>query len=157
MIIAIGSDHRGFKLKEYIKSSLSNKTDLFFKDIGTNSLESCDYPDIANIVCKKLQQKAADFGILICYSGIGMSIAANRNYNIRAALCSKPEDSLLARQHNDANIIVLGTKNQSQEEACKMVIDFLNTKFAGGHHSTRVQKLNKRKKNSNDNILKRKR
>ncbi|MFV9875536.1 MAG: ribose 5-phosphate isomerase B [Rickettsiales endosymbiont of Dermacentor nuttalli] len=137
--VAIASDHAGFKLKQLIKQTL--KTEYVFMDLGTHDEESVDYPDIANELVKVIEFKEIDTGILVCGSGIGMSIAANRNKNIRAALCNNEYMVKLAREHNDANILVLGSKIIDHDIAIKCVRTFLNTAFEGGRHSIRIDKL----------------
>ena len=137
--IIIGSDHAGFEMKHSI---ISNLSDLKFDDIGTDSDESVDYPDYANKLVNRFQNNIYSFGILICGTGIGMSMSANRNKNIRAALCLNTKMAELARQHNDANILVLGSRLISVSEAIKCLLVFLNTKFDGGRHQGRLNKFN---------------
>lgn len=108
-------------------------------DIGCYSAEAVDYPDIANLLCSKM--KVGDAGILICGTGIGMSIAANRRRNIRAALCHNVECTKLSREHNDANVLVLGARMLDKQEVLEMVNIFFNTAFAKGRHANRVKKL----------------
>ena len=134
MSIFIASDHAGFELKEYLK----NHFDL--SDLGTYENSSCDYPVFAKKLCS--QMKENDKGILICGTGIGMSIAANRFKNIRAALCFNEEMAALARQHNDANVLVLGARIISAETARNCVEKFLSTDFEGGRHWRRVELIN---------------
>jgi len=138
--IAIASDHAGYDLKESVKSYLDN---LGYEvlDFGTNSKESVDYPDYANELCKSIDDGRCSIGILICHSGIGMSIAANRHKKIRAALCYNPELVRLTRQHNDSNVLVLGSGYVSEELAFKMIDTFLNTEFEGGRHQSRIDKI----------------
>ncbi len=136
-IITIASDHAGFNLKEQIIEYLEN-TDYKTEDMGCFSEESVDYPDYAEKLCKNLKNK---IGILICGSGIGMSIYANRFSNIRAALCLNEEMAILSRQHNNANILVLGARIIEPNIAIKCVDNFLTTNFLGGKHQTRVDKL----------------
>lgn len=137
MKIVIASDHAGFELKKFLLKS----SDHHLIDCGTNSLESVDYPDYAHKALEQFFTHQAKFGILICNSGIGMSIAANRNTHIRAALCRNIEDVSLARAHNDANFIILGAKFIDQNLATQLIEKFFNTEFEGGRHSNRVQKL----------------
>ena len=137
--IIIGSDHAGFEMKHSIVSNLS---DIEFDDIGTNSDESVDYPDYAHNVVKGILSNSYSFGILICGSGIGMSMSANRAKDIRAALCLNTKMAELARQHNDANILVLGSRLISVSKAIKCLLVFLNTKFEGGRHQGRLNKFN---------------
>ena len=137
--IIIGSDHAGFEMKHSIVSNLS---DIEFDDIGTNSDESVDYPDYAHNVVKGIRSNSYSFGVLICGSGIGMSMSANRAKDIRAALCLNAKMAELARQHNDANVLVLGSRLISVSEAIKCLLVFLNTKFEGGRHQGRLIKFN---------------
>ena len=141
MKIVIGSDHRGFKIKEYIKKILKEKG-YEVNDIGSFSEESTDYPDFAIKVGEEIRKGNADFGILICMSGIGMEIAANKVKGIRAALCRDEEDAYFARAHNDANVLTLGAKNfKDEREIEKIVMKFLETPFEGGRHERRVKKI----------------
>ncbi len=137
MKISIGSDHRGFKIKEKIKKC----DDFEFIDRGTFSEESTDYPDYAKLVADDILQKRADFGILICYTGIGMSISANKIKGIRAAYVIDEEYALLARKHNDANILVLGAKVVENKDLCKIVKLFTEQTFEGGRHLKRIEKI----------------
>ena len=140
--IVIASDHVGFKLKEIIKEYLKNNN---FKivDCGSSGEDAVDYPDYAYKLVEQLKNKLKYRGILICGSGIGMSIAANRFPYIRAALCTSPEMAKMARRHNDANVLVLGERIINQSAALECVEEFLNTEFAGMHHQARIDKLNK--------------
>ncbi len=140
MKIAIGADHAGFKLKEAVKSFLMSKGYKVI-DEGTYSEDSVDYPDFAKKVANDLKGNAADFGILVCGTGIGMSIAANRIKGIRAALCLFPEMAKLARAHNNANILVLPGRLIGPELANWIVEAFLSESFQGGRHEKRIQKL----------------
>ena len=137
--IYIASDHAGFPLKEEILK-LDN---LKLIDIGTNSTESVDYPDFASILINKMTSDEGSKGILICGSGIGMSIAANRNLNIRAGLAFNSEIAKLMRQHNNVNILVLPGRFINVQEALKCVDNFLSTDFENGRHQIRVNKLGK--------------
>ena len=138
--ILIANDHAGFQMKQALVKKLINKID--FLDLGTSSLESVDYPDYAEKLSKEISSRKFDKGLLICGSGIGMSIVANRFKNVRAALCMTAKMSRLAREHNDANILVLGSRLISEEEAIKCLLVFIKTKFEGGRHQTRLDKLN---------------
>ena len=138
--IHIASDHAGFQLKEKIKTYFSN--DSLLIDLGTSDNNSVDYPDFAHKMCKKIVDKIPSYGILICGSGIGMSMVANRYSDIRAALCLDSNMAKLAREHNNANILVLGSRLISWQEAIKCVNMFFSTKFGGGRHQTRLEKLN---------------
>jgi ribose 5-phosphate isomerase B len=141
MKIIIGSDHAGFDLKEQIKRSLEQRADHHLTDVGAFSDEPVDYPDIAHEVANNISQEKFNAGILICGSGIGMSIVANRYHKVRAALCSNLYAVKLARQHNDANILVLGGRVLGSGLALEMVDLFLRTKFDGGRHQRRLDKI----------------
>jgi len=141
MLIAIGSDHAGFKLKEFIKEAL-HKDGVVFLDMGTDSEESVDYPDFAFKVAHAVSEKSADFGVLICSSGIGMSIAANKVRNIRAALCSTPKLAEMSKLHNNANIVTLGADYISKDLAVDVVRKFLATSFSEApRHIRRINKI----------------
>ena len=138
--IAVGSDHAGYNLKTSIKSLL-NELGFSVLDLGTEDENSVDYPDYANKVVKAIKSGNAGNGVLVCGSGIGMSIAANRHKGIRAALCFDPSDVELARKHNDANILVLRGRLISKNQAKQCVKKFFSTEFEGGRHQLRVNKL----------------
>jgi ribose 5-phosphate isomerase B len=138
--IAIGSDHAGFQLKEAIKQYLTGKG-LNVKDFGTHSEERADYPDFAHPVARAVELQEVETGVLICGSGNGINMAANKHKGIRSALCWKKELAELARQHNDANIITLPARFISEEEAKQCVDTFLSTDFEGGRHTDRVSKI----------------
>ena len=138
--IFISSDHAGFNLKEEIKVYLE-KNKISFEDLGPFNNSSVDYPDYAHKVAKRIKVNKKNVGILICGSGIGMNIAANKHKNIRAALCFNLKSTKLSRLHNDANIITLGARLISKKNALKFVSVFLNTKFDGGRHLKRVRKI----------------
>ena len=138
--IFISSDHAGFKLKESIKMYLSKKR-LSFQDLGPSNDNKVDYPDYAHKVAKKVKTSKNNVGILVCGSGTGMNIAANKHKNIRAAQCFNLKSSKLSRLHNDANIITLGARVLSKNNALKFISVFLNTKFEGGRHSKRIRKI----------------
>jgi ribose 5-phosphate isomerase B len=142
MKIAIGCDHAGYKLKEYLVNYLTDKK-IIVKDFGTYSEERADYPDFAHIVSVAIENKECDFGILICGSGNGINITANKHKGIRAALCWNEELAALARQHNDANILSLPARFISEETAVKCVDAFLTAQFEGGRHTERVNKISK--------------
>lgn len=133
----IGADHAGYELKEKVQAAL---TELPWEDLGTSSSDSVDYPDFADQVADKIQDETT-FGILICGSGQGMAIRANRFPHVRAALCWSEEIVRLSRQHNDANVLCLGSRFVTAEEAEKFILVFLNTAFEGGRHQRRVEKL----------------
>ena len=138
--IFISSDHAGFKLKEEIKSHLSKKK-VSFKDMGPFNDDRVDYPDYAHKVARKVKTNKSNVGILVCGSGMGMNIAANRHKNIRAAQCFNLKSTKLSRLHNDANIITLGSRLLNKKLALSCVNTFLNTKFEGGRHSKRIKKI----------------
>ena len=138
--IFISSDHAGFKLKELIKKHLKKKN-LNFQDLGPNYENSVDYPDYAHKVAKKVKVNRNNIGILVCGSGTGMNIVANKHKNIRAAQCFNLKSTKLSRLHNDANIITLGSRLITKKNALKFISVFLNTKFEGGRHLKRVRKI----------------
>ena len=138
--IFISSDHAGFKLKETIKNYLINRN-IKFQDLGPNDESRVDYPEYANKVARKVKLNKSNVGILVCGSGTGMNIAANKHKNIRAAQCFNLKSTKLSRLHNDANIITLGSRLITKKSALKFVSIFLNTKFEGGRHLKRVKKL----------------
>ena len=138
--IFISSDHAGYKLKEEIKSHLLKKK-ISFLDIGPHNDNRVDYPDFAHKVARRVKANKNNIGILVCGSGMGMNIAANRHKNIRAAQCFNLKSTKLSRLHNDANIITLGSRLLSKKLALTCVIAFLNTKFEGGRHLKRIKKI----------------
>ena len=138
--IFIASDHAGFDLKEIIKKYLS-KNKLTYQDLGPENDKSVDYPIYAHNVAKKVKANKNNIGILICGSGTGMNIAANKHKNIRAAQCFNLKSTKLSRLHNDANIITLGSRLISKKNALNFVGIFLKTKFEGGRHLKRVRKI----------------
>ena len=138
--IFISSDHAGFSLKELIKKKFYKK--YRFNDLGTNNLKiSVNYPDYAHKLCRKVGKNSKNMGILICGSGMGMSMAANKHRNIRAAMCYSVKNTKLSRLHNDANIITLGSRLTKKDTAFKCIEAFINTKFEGGRHKNRVKKI----------------
>ena len=138
--IFISSDHAGFNLKEQIKKKFENK--YLFQDLGTHSSKvSVNYPDYAHKLCKKVKNNSKNMGILVCGSGMGMSMAANRHKKIRAAVCYSVKNTKLSRLHNDANIITLGSRLTKRNTAFKCIKVFIDTKFEGGRHSKRVKKI----------------
>ncbi len=145
-MIAIGSDHGGYSLKQAIIKHLEEKN-IEFKDFGCYSDDSIDYPDIAEKVCNSITGGQADKGILICGTGIGISMAANKVNGIRAALCSNEFGAKYSRMHNDANVICFGGRVIGPALACEMTDIFLETDFEGGRHSLRIEKI----KNIEDN------
>ena len=136
----IASDHAGFTLKEFVKKKLSKK--IKFDDQGPHSDEiSVNYPDFAHKLCKKVSKNSSNMGILICGSGMGMAMAANRHKKIRAALCYSVKNTKLSRLHNNANVITLGARLINKNTALKCINTFLKTKFEGGRHLKRVKKI----------------
>jgi len=143
--ICLGSDHAGFEIKDYIKSYLQNQTEhkLDINDLGCYSEERVDYPDFAHKVASQISEGKADLGILVCGSGNGISMAANKWEDIRCALCWNSEITEMARLHNDANILSLPGRYITKKEAIEFVEIFLNTGFEGGRHSDRISKIKK--------------
>ncbi|MHC1706791.1 MAG: ribose 5-phosphate isomerase B [Bacteroidales bacterium] len=140
--IAIGSDHAGFGLKKYLQDTYIEE-DYTFIDTGAFSAESVDYPDFASPVCKAVLDKSVDFGVLLCGTGNGMSISANKFPGIRAALCWTEEIARLARLHNDANVLVLPARFLPEDEAGRIFHIFMITQFEGGRHIARIDKIDK--------------
>lgn len=140
MKIAIGSDHAGYELKEKIKQLLTDKK-IEVEDFGAFSTVSVDYPDFAHPTSKAVEDKNADLGILLCGSGNGIAMTANKHKGIRAAICWNTELADLARQHNDANVLVLPARFISEELGLEIVKSFLNNEFEGGRHQRRVEKI----------------
>jgi ribose 5-phosphate isomerase B len=140
MKIAIGSDHAAFKLKEKIVPYLIAKG-FEVKDFGSYSEERVDYPDFAHPVAESIENKESDLGILMCGSGNGINMTANKHQGIRAALCWNQEVAALARQHNDANILTLPARFITEEEAKRCVDAFFDATFEGGRHADRVKKI----------------
>ena len=138
--IFISSDHAGFKLKESIKIFL-NKKKYKYTDLGPENDKRVDYPDFAHKVAKKVKTNKNHVGILVCGSGMGMNITANRHKNIRAAQCFNLKSTKLSRLHNDANIITLGSRLLKKKNVINFVNIFLSTKFEGGRHATRIKKI----------------
>jgi len=140
MKIAIGADHAGYELKEKIKQRLAQEGNEVH-DKGTNSTDSVDYPDFARLVGEEVARKDADFGVLVCGSGIGMSIAANKVAGVRAAHVTNTYEAQMAREHNNANVVTVGARVLDEGTAIQAVEKFLHTPFAGGRHERRVQKI----------------
>lgn len=138
--ISLGCDHKGFNLKENLKSTKLAEI-ISIIDRGCFSVDAVDYPDFGKQVVKDLLGKHSDFGVLICNSGIGMSIAANRFNKIRAALCNSEDDVEFSRKHNDANILVIAAKNTPINKLELYLQKFIETKFDGGRHLNRIEKL----------------
>lgn len=139
-MIAIGSDHAGYEYKEKI-IKLLNELGLPFKDFGTHSAESTDYPDYAHAVSQEISSGKAERGILVCGTGIGMSIVANKHPSVRAAVCESAAAARLSRQHNDANILALGARITTWETAEQIIKTFFTTEFEGGRHQLRIEKI----------------
>jgi ribose 5-phosphate isomerase B len=140
MRIAIGADHAGFVLKEHLRQKLeADGHDVL--DFGTATEESCDYPDFALQVAQQVSEERVDRGILVCSTGIGMAMAANKVPGVRAAAVERPEAARLTREHNDANVLTLGARFVDENRAGELVDLFLNTEFAGGRHARRVAKI----------------
>ena len=138
--IYISSDHAGYNLKENIKRKFKKK--YIFLDLGTNNSKiSVNYPDFAHRLCKKVSNDSKNIGILVCGSGMGMSMAANKHKKIRAAVCYSVKNTKLSRLHNNANIITLGSRLTKKDTAFKCIEAFINTKFEGGRHKKRVEKI----------------
>ncbi len=140
MKIALGADHAGFELKQKIKAHLE-KQGIKVEDQGTVSTESVDYPDFAKKVGEAVARKQADLGVLVCGSGIGMAIAANKVPGIRAANVSTEYEAEKSREHNDANVVTIGSRILEDQKAFTIVDTFLKTAFAGGRHQQRVDKI----------------
>ena len=138
--IVLASDHAGYSLKEYVKKFLNRKK-LQIKDVGANSSEKVDYPDYAHKLSKFIKKNRNCIGVLICGSGQGMIMTANKHKNIRAAQCFNIKSTKLSRLHNDANIITLGSRLLTKKNALNFVSVFLKTKFEGGRHSKRIRKI----------------
>jgi RpiB/LacA/LacB family sugar-phosphate isomerase len=147
MKIAIGADHAGFALKDQIRDALRQAGHEVL-DVGTNTAESTDYPDYAGTVAHDIISGAADRGILVCSTGVGMSIAANKVDGIRAALAFNADEVRLTRAHNDVNIITIGARYTDEKAANEMVRIFLETPFEGGRHARRVGKISRLEKES---------
>jgi len=139
-VIPIGADHAGFPLKERLKVELAR---LGYQplDVGAHSAESVDYPDYAHEVASRLEQGDAARGVLLCGTGLGMSYAANRHHGVRAAVPWAPEIARLAREHNDANVLVLPARSVSEDEGVAILRTWLDTRFEGGRHARRVAKI----------------
>ena len=140
MKIAIGADHAGYELKEKIKAHLQQQGHKV-NDEGTVSNDSVDYPDFAAKVAHAVKDKRAELGVLVCGSGIGMTIAANKVHGIRAANLNNLVEAQLSREHNNANVAAVGARLVTEEDAIQIVDKFLSTPFAGGRHERRVEKI----------------
>jgi ribose 5-phosphate isomerase B len=139
--LVLASDHAGLALKESLKPLLA-RLQISVEDLGTHSEASVDYPDFAHAVATAIAAGRYDAGILVCGTGLGMSIAANRHYEVRAALCTDPYSARMARRHNDANVLCLGARVTGAGLAEEIVEAFVTTGFEGGRHAGRVAKLN---------------
>lgn len=140
MMIYLGADHAGFEYKEQIKQLLRSM-DLDFQDVGTESNESTDYPDYAHRVAQAVSSGKAEYGILVCGTGIGMSIVANKHEGVRASNVESVNAAKMAREHNNANILAIGARLTPWETAREIIRTFLSTKFEGGRHQRRVDKI----------------
>ena len=140
MRIALGADHAGYQLKDQIKQHLEQQG-IGVQDEGTSSAESVDYPDYARVVAHDVSQQRADLGILVCGSGIGMAITANKVDGIRAANVSTEYEAQMSREHNNANVLALGARILNSDQAFAIVDKWLTTQFAGGRHERRVEKI----------------
>ncbi len=138
--LLIAADHAGFELKEALKGSLDRRG-VPYRDLGTLSTESVDYPDFAHRLADAISRGEAERGLLVCGSGQGMAMAANRHHGVRAALALDEESARLSREHNDANVLSLGARLTSAERAERILDAFLDTPFAGGRHERRVSKI----------------
>ena len=138
--VLLASDHAGFKLKDKIKRFLIKKGNTVL-DLGTKNRNSVDYPDYAHLLSKKMKKQQNQFGILICGTGIGMDMAANKHKNIRAALCYNVKSTKLSRQHNNANVMSIGARLIKAKTALMCVSTFLKTEFLGGRHIKRIKKI----------------
>lgn len=138
--IAIGSDHAGFSLKEEVERYLQEQGHDV-EDLGTHDEQSTDYPDYAHPVAAAVAEGKAELGVLVCGTGIGMSMAANRHRGVRAAVCSEPYSAKMARLHNDANVLCVGARVVGAGLACDIVDAFLGAEFEGGRHQRRVGKI----------------
>jgi ribose 5-phosphate isomerase B len=138
--IGLASDHAGYELKQFVRQYLTEKG-IPFKDYGTDSTESCDYPDYAHALAKGMEDGAVGTGIAICGSGEGISMTLNKHQSVRAALCWMPEIAHLARQHNDANVLVMPGRFIDNSMAKDILDEFLATPFEGGRHQRRIDKI----------------
>lgn len=139
--IAIACDHGGYELKEHIKEQYAGQYE--FLDLGTNSSDSVDYPEYGQALAKAIKEGTANRGIVICGTGIGISIAANRYPEVRAANCTDSTMARLTRQHNDANVLALGARLVGLEVVTDIINTFMNTDFEGGRHAQRIEKMSK--------------
>jgi ribose 5-phosphate isomerase B len=140
MRIAVGADHAGFALKERVREYLESKG-FEVEDLGPATLQPVDYPDYAEKVAASVAAKKADFGVLMCGTGLGVAMAANKVPGIRAATCNDTLSAYFARAHNDANVLTMGGRLTDEATACKIVDVWLSTEFEGGRHARRVEKI----------------
>jgi ribose 5-phosphate isomerase B len=140
MRVALGADHAGVPLKDAVRALLESRG-IDVQDLGTTGTESVDYPDYAAAVARAIVGRTADLGVLVCGTGIGMAIAANKFAGIRAASVVDLESARLARQHNDVNVLALGARVTAPDTALQIVSTFLDTPFAGGRHQRRIEKI----------------
>lgn len=138
--IGIASDHAGFELKEFVKAYFETKQVCLY-DFGTNSSDSCDYPDFAHPLAEAIEKGSCQFGIAICGSANGITMTVNKHQACRAAICWLPELAALARQHNDANVLSLPARFISKEEAIEIIDKFFESEYEGGRHQRRVEKI----------------
>lgn len=138
--IGLACDHAGFELKQYVKAWLEQKN-IAYEDFGTNSTESCDYPDYAHPLAEAVENGTCHLGIAICGSGNGINMTLNKHQGVRAALCWTDEIARLARQHNNANVLVMPGRFISQETASSIMNEFIYTPFEGGRHIRRIEKI----------------
>lgn len=141
MRIAVTSDHGAFDMKRQVLDALAEREDLEVVDLGPETADSVDYPDMAANLCRAILEGRADRGVLMCGTGIGISIAANRFKGIRAALCGDEFDARLSRQHNDANVLVMGGRTTGPMVAEAILETWLETEFEGGRHQRRIDKI----------------
>ena len=147
MNIGVASDHAGYEIKEYVKTWLEEHK-YSVKDFGTYSTDSCDYPDFGHPLAESVETGESEMGVAVCGSGEGISMTVNKHQGIRAALCWIPEIAHLARQHNDANILVLPGRFITKEEVDPILNEFFSTAFEGGRHLRRIQKIPLKNKNN---------
>lgn len=138
--VLIGSDHAGFSLKTFLKEVME-QDGLQVVDVGCAADISCDYPDYARLLCERIQTGEADRGVLICGTGLGMSMAANRFRGIRAALCTSEYQARMSRAHNDANVLIIGGRVTGVEVALSILRTWLETSFEGGRHQRRIDRI----------------
>ncbi len=139
--MGVASDHAGLELKRALTAELE-KRGIEVQDFGTNTADSCDYPDFAHALSQALEAGTISRGLLVCGTGVGMSIAANRHAGVRAVVCSEPLSAKMSRRHNDANVLCLGARVVGQDTALDILEAFLGAEFEGGRHTGRVAKIN---------------